>query len=109
MKRNTLIAVTGFVLGGIVVATGVVAAPAAPKDHKRLDRTACKRELAWAGLPAHDNLAQPGREPSAVLLLAVDRRIAGCRVLTPANARAGFLPEPEPGQSPARLRPATGG
>ena len=110
MNRNGLIAVAGFVLGGIVLASGVIAAPAnAPRDHRALYRSACKHELAWAGQSAHDKLARPAREPRAMLLLAVDRRVNGCRVLSPATARNGVVPEPEPGSAPARKQPAQGG
>ena len=109
MTRNALVAIAGFVLGGIVVATGVVAAPANDlRDRKALDRAGCKRELAWASQPSRENLARPGSEPRAMLLLAVDRRLNGCRVLSPASARGGFLPEPDLRESPARLQPAAG-
>jgi hypothetical protein len=102
-----LVAVAGFVLGGIVVATGVVAAPA--HDRKALDRSACKPELAWASQPSHDNLAPPSREPRAMMLLAVDRRLNGCRVLSPASAWQDVVPEPNFAKAPARRQPAVGG
>jgi hypothetical protein len=44
-----------------------------------------------------------------MLLLAVDKRVNGCRVLTPANARNGWLPETTYPQGPARKRPASHG
>ena len=110
MKRKTLIAAAGFVLGGIVIASGVIAAPAnAPRDRNLLDRAPCKRELAMAGQSASGNLARPEREPRAMLLLAVDRRVGGCRVLSPASAWQSVVPEPEFGNAPAHRRPAYGG
>ena len=110
MKRKTLLAAAGFVLGGIVVASGVIAAPAtALRDRKLFDRAPCKREFALAGQSARENLARPEREPRAMLLLAVDRRVNGCRVLSPASAWQSVVPEPEFGNAPAQRRPAHGG
>ncbi len=109
MKRNTLVAIAGFVLGGIIVATGVVAAPTTPKDHKPLDRAACKHELARAGLSSRGSLSRPEREPRVMFLLAVDRRLNGCRVLSPASAWSDVVPEPNVGEAPAGRQPAVGG
>lgn len=110
MQGNSLVAIAGFLLGGIVVATSVIAAPAPEQLNRKLhSRSACQREWAWAGERSRDTLAQPAREPRAMLLLAVDRRVSGCRVLSPASAWDSVVPEPETTQAPARLQPASGG
>lgn len=69
-------------------------------------RVPCKPPLAFAkGGPRAERDAG---QPRAMLLLAVDRRLNGCRVLTPASARNDYLPEPS-ADDPARKRPARGG
>ena len=70
-------------------------------------RMPCRPPLAFAHADAQ--AAPAGAEPRATLLLAVDRRVNGCRVLTPANARNGWLLEPADRQGRARKRPARDG
>jgi hypothetical protein len=93
----------------IAVAIGLLGAalPAVAASGDAGQRVPCRPPLAFARA---DVRATPGGEAAqAKLLLAVDRRINGCRVLTPANARNGWLPEPADGQGPARKQPARHG
>ena len=78
--------------------------PAAAASGNAAQRTPCRPPLAFAHADART--APTGDESRARLLLAVDRRINGCRVLTPADARSGWVPEPTDRQSPARKRHA---
>ena len=83
---------------------GLPVAAAAGDAAKRMP---CRPPLAFAR--AKEQTAPAGAETRAMLLLAVDRRVSGCRVLTPANARGGWVPEPSDQQGAARKRPAQGG
>jgi hypothetical protein len=64
----------------------------------------CRPPLAFARAEAQAE--RFSAEPRANLLLAVDKRVNGCRVLMPANARSGWVPEATEPQGAARKRPA---
>ncbi len=93
----------------IAIAAGFAgkALPALAASGEAASRMPCRPPLSFAHADAHS--APTGDEPRAMLLLAVDRRINGCRVLTPANAHNGWVPEPTDAQDPARKRPTKPG
>jgi hypothetical protein len=93
----------------LAVAIGLIGAavPAVAASGDAAKRLPCRPPLAFAH--ADVRTVPSGDEPRATLLLAVDRRVNGCRVLTPANARNGWVPESTEPQGPARKRPAKQG
>lgn len=83
------------------------ALPATAAAGNAAQRMPCRPPMAFAHADAKS--APSGDEPQATMLLAVDRRINGCRVLTPANAHNGWVPESTEPQGPVRKRPAKQG
>ena len=91
----------------VAIGMAATALPAAAASGDAAHRASCRPPLAFAHADAE---SVPGDDGSrATLLLAVDKRINGCRVLTPANARNGWVPESSEPQGPARKRPARQG
>lgn len=89
----------------LLFCAATMAAPALAAEPTQT-RVPCKPPLAFA--KGGQRAGREAGEPRAMLLLAVDRRLNGCRVLTPASARNDWLPEPA-ADGPARKRPARGG
>lgn len=93
----------------VAFTTGAVAAPRAGHGLPSDTRRGCKDGLVLAGSRVLSDRPHQDREPRAQLLLAVDRRIGGCRVLTPANAPGAMMAEPDFAPETARNQPALGG
>jgi hypothetical protein len=102
MTRPFLLSLTALTLAGAVAPAPVLADSAAAQRH------ACRPLLASARL-TQPAVATKKAEPRAMLLLAVDHRVNGCRVLMRANDRHWIVPEPAPDAAVARFQPASGG